>query len=109
MGKVPKKPNKRKTKKPKAIPSAHRDLETSQNNIGFQRFLQANALRKQIKDNLGDIFSEISPFEDHLSKWASTGRDLQGSCEIPRLEKIMEWRLHSNISKYPEVWFKELV
>jgi hypothetical protein len=105
MGKVPKKPNKRRSKK-KVNSSNLKPLSSSED--GYQRFLQANAIRKQIKDNLGDIFSEISPFEISLSEWTSKGIDKHGTCEVSRLGKIMEWKLHSDVNKYPEVWFRDI-
>lgn len=106
MGKVPKKPNKRRTKKKRS--SSDTNASNSHSNDGYQRFLQASALRKQIQDKLGDIFSEISPFEISLSEWTTTGLNKNGTCEVSRLQKIMEWKFHSNINKYPEVWFRDL-
>jgi len=106
MGKVPKKPNKRRSKKKDT--SSMTKPSNPPIDEGYQRFLQASALRKQIEDKLGDIFSEISPFERSLSEWASTGMNKHGTCEVPRLQKIMEWQFHSNINKYPEVWFRDL-
>lgn len=101
---VPKKPNKRRKKKTtnpnkNTNPDLHVDL-------GYQRFLQANAIREQIRKNIGDIFDDLTQFESSLTLWTSTGKDAQGKCEIPRLQKEMEWRFHSNIMKYPEVWFR---
>lgn len=104
MGKVPNKPNKRRPKK-KGDSSILKPSNSTDD--GYQRFLQANAIRKQIRDNLGDIFSEISPFERSLSAWTNVGMNKQGACEVPSLGKTMEWRFHLEIHKYPEVWFRD--
>jgi hypothetical protein len=107
MPKVPKKPNKRRKKtSAKQLPEPK---SMTVQEIQYQRFIQATSIREQIKANVGDIFTDIPQFETHLSAWASTGRDLTGKCEIPRIGKEMEWRFHSDIKKYPEVWFREIV
>lgn len=103
MGKVPKKPNKRRNTKK----SSSTETQVNVGDIGYKRILQANAIREQIRKNLGDIFNEISSFELTLASWASTGKSAQGKCEIPSLEKELEWRLHSDILKYPEVWVRD--
>jgi len=106
MGKVPKKPNKRRKKdKSSSVPVSS---ASNPNDEAYQRFLQANAIRKQIKDNVGDIFPDIPRFETSLSEWASTGISKHGTCEVPRLQRVMEWQFHSDIRKYPEVWFRDI-
>lgn len=106
MGKVPKKPNKRRgRKKTKSQASIKPNVSSDHD---YQRFLQASAIRTQIKNNLGDIFTEISPFEESLSNWASSGIECSGTCEIPRLQIMIKWRFHSEITKYPEVWLSDL-
>lgn len=106
MGKIPRKPKKRRSKKKTSHVSTIPPSDT--NNEAYQRFLQANAIRKQIKDNIGDIFPEIPRFEISLSEWASTGIHKHGTCEVPRLQRVMEWQFHSDIRKYPEVWFRDI-
>lgn len=101
MGRVLKKPTKRKEKTQRV------NLRTDEE-VGFQRFLQANAIRKQIKDSVGDILNEIPLFEASLSRWTSTGKEMRSSCEIVRRGKQMEWAFHSDIRMYPEVWFRDL-
>lgn len=108
MRKVPNKPNKRRSKKQENTPSVPVRSSVDSNDEAYQRFLQANAIRKQIKDNVGDIFSEIPRFELSLTDWVSTGIRKHGTCEVPRLQRVMEWLFHPDIRKYPEVWFRDL-
>ena len=102
---VPKKPNRRRHKKTKTQTNTPNGMGQEDS---YQRFLQASAIREQIRKNLGDIFDEIKMFDTSLSKWTATGKESQGKCEIPTLNKEMEWRLHSDIRKYPEVWFRDI-
>lgn len=102
---VPKKPNKRRSNKVKSV--ANPSAEPSSTDIAYQRFIQAQSLRGQIKDKMGDVFEEIKEFDESLSLWTSTGKDLNGRCSIQSMGKVLEWAFHSDIKRYPELWLRE--
>jgi hypothetical protein len=72
----------------------------------FERIFQADSIRKQIQLNVGKIFDEIPDFEKDLTEWTTTGVSKEGHCEVPSAGRTMEWKLHEDIRKYPEVWFR---
>lgn len=72
----------------------------------FDRMFQAEAIRKQIQDNVGNIFHEIPDFEKDLREWVVTSEPKEGTCWVPMAGRTMEWKLHSDIRKYPQVWFR---
>lgn len=100
---VPKKPRKHPKKKGN---TGSTNVATEVEDLSYQRFLQANSILKQIKDNIGDILGTIPSFETSLSVWVKTGKDLRGSCEIESMDKYLHWAFHSDIRKYPEVWLR---
>lgn len=102
---VPKKPNKRRSKKTKHVMTPEEKTRFIQS-LRLRRQEQANAIRKQIQDNAGDILHELPLFTGTLDDWVQYGKMKQGTEYIASADRDIEWRFHDTISRVPEVWIR---
>lgn len=102
---VPKKPNRRRTKKTRHVMTPEEEAQHS-HILHLRRHDQAIAIRNKIVGGAGDILHEIPMFLDALGDWVRYGRMRQGKCHIASANRTMEWILHDNISRVPEVWIR---
>ena len=102
---VPKKPNKRRHKKTKHVMTPE-EKARHMHIIQMRRHDQSLAIRDKILTNAGDILPEIPTFLSDLGEWVRYGRMKQGKCYIASADREMEWILHDNINRVPEVWIR---
>lgn len=102
---VPKKPNRRRHKKTRHVKTTE-ELVREENAHRLRRNDQAVAIRDKIVRNVGDVLDEIPPFISDLTHWVRYGGFKQGKYTIESIGRTMEWVLHNNITRVPEVWIR---
>lgn len=98
-----KKKSKRGGKKEKAVPKmSEREMEM----LKLARLEQASVLKTRLSTNLGDAMGETKIILTQLDEWVTKGEEISGSELLPSLSRKLEWKFHSKIEKYPEVWVR---
>jgi hypothetical protein len=103
MGKLKQLKKKQKAREGKKPPV---DLLTPEQKV-IKRREQSETLKQKIIEKFGlPVMNEIKEFLFALDAWVITGEASEGTCWIPKALNDLDWKLYSQIDKYPEIWFR---